>query len=240
MLDKEYFYCKVVVGDCIADIKYSFSIIGKSTANSIIIWISREDLIMKQKARKTLFGLAIAFLSLIFTWAWFFIITRGENTPPWVGNMLAALTGGVFGIFGNLIAIWGQQIALKAKEKREFVYRNRERESKNVLDFLDQLRQSLIRLKTYQHVQNNISASSSAEILIPRIDEINNILKQIPVLPSWLSQKDEVLQNLDIIISEGIDLLLMEVESIPPGKIEKWEKECRIIIEKINECERNP
>jgi len=146
-----------------------------------------------------------------------------------------AFTGGLLGMVGNLVVVWGRQMAQRAQKERETILRTREDEIRTVLDFLARLRRLFLRLKMYQRVQGNAVPSES---LIPSIDEISPLLKDVPAPPIWLYKYGNLWQQLDELISEGVDLLLSEVDEVSVDSIERWEEESRVVIEKITHVMR--
>jgi len=191
---------------------------------------------MKRKVKLVLYGLSLFSLLLVLGGIWVGLITKGATLPEWVGNVVAAFTGGVLGLLGNLVVIWTQQIAQRIQQERNITFQSRASESKAILEFFGQLRRLFLRLKIYQYMRSN---APSADSLVPRVDEVSQVLKQVPTLPSWLYEYDDLWQKVDILIAQGLDLLLMEIDDISINRIEQWENESRTVIKKIIQAMRD-
>lgn len=174
-------------------------------------------------------GIFFITLSLVGLWVGLIVQSETHKIPEWAGNVLAAITGGILGMSGNLVKIVGEHLAQKFRDEHRIKYQHREDEKERILGFLYQLQGLLLRVKTYQRVKRKSFESAG---LIPRSDEINQVMKQIPVFPSWLDR--EAAQRMGNLIEEGFSLLLDEPEQVSVESVERWEKECHDLMEQIH------
>ena len=165
--------------------------------------------------------MGVLFLVITLVGGWYLVVNQG-SLPNWTGSVVAAYTGGVFGILGMFVRDWLAQQNEKRKQRELMRYN----QIQQMCAFLRNLRSAVHRLFVF------LSEKERGNLLrgiAPQEEEVRELrLQYYESRNNALVLDADDQELLDEVISHGLDFL--EERMISLEDLALWNDKCEALL----------